>query len=74
MTTSPIHGVILGALTEVHSDRIVVGGRTLYGEMVGCEIGMLVEVVYIERDGRADVQQIRPQGRRPQPRSSSAED
>lgn len=73
MTTTPIHGVILGALTELHSDRIVIGDRTLYlrnGEAVDCQIGMVLEVVYMERDGRGDVQRITPHERRQQPRSS----
>jgi hypothetical protein len=65
--------VILGALTEVHPDRIVIGGRTLYlgdGEAFDCEIGMVIEVVYVERDGRGDVQRITPQERRQRARSS----
>ncbi len=73
MATGPIHGVILGPLAELHPDRIVIGGRTLYlrdGEAVGCEIGMVLEVVYLERDGRGDVQRITPQERRQRPRSS----
>ncbi len=73
MATTPVHGVILGPVTELHPDRIMVGGRTLYlrdGEAFDCEIGMVVEVVYLERDGRGDVQRITPQERRQRSRSS----
>lgn len=75
MATEPIHGVILGPLIEVHPDRIVVGDRTPHlsdGEVVDCEIGMVLEVVYSERNGRSDVLRIRPQERRQRSRSSPA--
>ena len=58
MATSPIDGVILGTLTELHPDCIVIGGRTLFlrdGEAFDCEIGMVLEVIYRERGGRGHV-------------------
>jgi hypothetical protein len=71
MATTPIHGVILGPLTALHPDRIVIGDRTLYlpdSQTFDCEIGMMLEVVYTEWNGRLDVQHITPLERRQQPR------
>ena len=62
-----MHGVILGPLTEVYPDRIVVGARTLFlrdGETCRYEIGMGLE------DGRGSVQRITPLEPRPRSRSS----
>jgi hypothetical protein len=74
MATPLMHGVVFGALTEVYPDRIVVGTCTLFlrdGEACFYEIGMGLEVIFIERaDGRADVQRITPLERRPRSRSS----
>jgi hypothetical protein len=75
MPTPQMHGVILGPLTEVYPDRIVVGGaRTLFlrdGEACRYEIGIGLEVIFTEQDdGRGSVQRITPL--EPRPRSSWA--
>ncbi len=73
MTSPAIHGTILGPLNELHPDRIVVGGRTLFlGADKPCPygIGMILEVVYTEWDGRGEVVSITPFDRRQRPRSS----
>jgi hypothetical protein len=66
--TTPAHGIISGPLAEVHSDRIVIGLRTLHlraGESCDFAIGTGVEVTYTERDGRKNVNSITPLERRP---------
>jgi hypothetical protein len=76
MASPPIHGVILGPLKELYPDRIVIGDRTLFlrdGEASDYEIGMVLEVVYMDRDGRCDVEPITPQERRQRRRSSPPE-
>ena len=69
-----MHGVILGPLTEVYPDRIVVGARTLFlrdGEACRYEIGMGLEVIFTEQDdGRGSVQRITPLEPRERSRSS----
>jgi hypothetical protein len=63
MTTSRTHGVIVGRLTAWHPDRMVVGDRTMFlrdGEACPYEIGMFLNVTFIEHDGRRDVESITP--------------
>jgi hypothetical protein len=55
------HGVVVGLLSEVHQDRIVVGqGLFLLSDGVPCSYlpGMYVQVVYIEQDGRREVKHL----------------
>ena len=74
MPTPQMHGVILGPLTEVYPERIVVGARTLFlrdSETCRYEIGMGLEVIFTEQDdGRGSVQRITPLEPRPRSRSS----
>lgn len=61
-----VHGVIFGPLREVHPDRIVIADRTLFlrnGEACHHAIGLVLEVVFIEQNGRASVQRISVAGR-----------
>jgi hypothetical protein len=61
MTTSPLHGVVVGRLTESHATWIVVGEHTLFlrlGEACHYKLGTTLQVCYIEQDGRSDVQSI----------------
>jgi hypothetical protein len=71
-----MHGVILGPLTEVYPDRIVVGARILFlrdGEACRYEIGIGLEVIFTEQDdGRGSVQRITPLEPRQRSRSTPA--
>jgi hypothetical protein len=61
MTSSPLHGVVVGRLTESHPAWIVVGDHMLFlrsGEACHFKIGTTLQVCYIEQDGRSDVQSI----------------
>ena len=63
MTTSPLHGVIVGPLTEAHLNWIVVGNLMLFllpGEACHYKIGTTLQVVYVEQDGRSDVKSVIP--------------
>ena len=54
MTTAAI-GVIVGPLSQVHADRIVIGGKTIYlRSRVAWAPGMHVKVTYAEQNGRAE--------------------
>jgi hypothetical protein len=53
MASSPLHGVIVGRLKELHPRWIVVGDLMLIldGEPCQYSIGTTLQVVYIEQDG-----------------------
>jgi hypothetical protein len=57
------HGVIYAPLLEVHPDRIVVGGRTIFlldGKTCTYKPGTSLEVLYAEKNGRAEAETITP--------------
>jgi len=63
VTTSPLHGVIVGRLKESHPRWIVVGDHMLFlraGDECFYKIGTTLQVVYIEQDGRHNVESITP--------------
>jgi hypothetical protein len=63
MATSPLHGVIVGRLKESHPQWIVVGDVMVFlqpGEGCHYKIGTTLQVVYVEQDGRNDVESITP--------------
>jgi uncharacterized protein YqfB (UPF0267 family) len=60
---SPLRGIIIGPLGELRPDRIVVADRTLFlrdREACHYSVGVVLEVVYTERNGRASVEKITP--------------
>jgi hypothetical protein len=63
MTTLPLHGVIVGRLTESHPQWIIVGDLMVFlrtGEGCHYRIGTTLQVVYVEQDGWSDVESITP--------------
>jgi hypothetical protein len=63
---SPLHGVILGPLRELYADRIVIADRILFlrdGERCLHVVGVILEVQYTEKNGRACVNKISLAGR-----------
>jgi hypothetical protein len=59
----PARGVVVGRLTEVHSDRIVIGSATLYlrdGASCTHVVRMTLGVVYTEQDGRRYMDSVAP--------------
>lgn len=65
-SASPLRGIIIGPLGELRPDRIVVADRTLFlrnGESCGYSVGVVLEVVYTELNGRASVERIALAGR-----------
>ena len=61
MTTPPTHGLISGTLTEVYSNRIVVGTHTLFlrdSEVCRYETGSALEAFFTAQDGRWTVKSI----------------
>ena len=60
--TTPLHGVIVGRVKESHPHWIVVGDRVFFldGEACHHKIGMTLQVVYLEQDGRSHVKRIAP--------------
>jgi hypothetical protein len=55
------HGVMVGLLSEVHADRIVVGQMPFFlTDGMPCRYftGTYVQVVYIEQDGRRTVKHV----------------
>lgn len=64
--SSPLHGVILGPLRELYADRIVIAERTLFlpdGEPCHHVVGVILEVLYTEKNGRAYVDKVSLAGR-----------
>lgn len=65
-SNAPLHGVIVGPLRELYPDRIVVADRILFlrdGQACRYTVGVVIEVVYTEVNGRASVQKIGLAGR-----------
>jgi hypothetical protein len=63
VTTSPLHGVIVGRLKESHPRWIVVGDHMLFlraGDECFYKIGTTLQVVYIEQDGRWRASRLSP--------------
>jgi len=66
LSSSPLHGVILGPLRELYADRIVIPERTLFlrdGEPCHHVVGVILEVLYTEKNGRAYVDKVSLAGR-----------
>ncbi len=60
-SAAQLHGVIIGPLSELHADRIVVADRHLFlrdGEACRYVVGVVLEVSYTEVNGRACVDKI----------------
>lgn len=56
-------GVLYAELREIHPDRLVVGETVLYlTDGIGCPYptGSFLEILYTERDGRRNVDSIKP--------------
>jgi hypothetical protein len=66
LSASPLHGVILGPLRELYADRIVIADRTLFlsdGEPCHHVVGVILEVLYTEKNERACVDKVSLAGR-----------
>jgi len=66
LSASPLHGVILGPLRELYADRIVIADRTLFlrdGEPCYHVVGVILEVLYTEKNGRAYADKVSLAGR-----------
>ena len=61
--SQPARGVMVGALKEVHPDRIVIGESILFlrsGMRCSHPPGTRLQVIYTEQNGRREVDEISP--------------